>query len=111
VSVSDKTISQRLRRRTKANENWAIGVIHSLPIAINRESKSLLERSTPSWRELFYRLKISKTFIFGKNSLSDPDLEELKEHNVHIEIVEKSGHSMAWENPEGLAKAIKKELR
>ncbi len=97
--------------REDSNENWAVGLIHSLPIAINRESKSLVAGQTPSWRELFYNLNISRTFIFGKNSLPDPDLEVLKKQNVHIEIVEKAGHSMAWENPEGLALAIKNGIK
>lgn len=93
--------------RADSNENWAVGLTHSLPIAIHRESKSLVEGQTPSWRELFYKLNIPKTFIFGRNSLPDPDLQELKKQNVHIEIVDNAGHSMAWENPEGLTLAIK----
>jgi len=93
--------------RENSNENWAVGLTHSLPITIYRESRSLVEGQTPSWRELFYMLNIPKTFIFGRNSLPDPDLQELKKQNINIEIVENAGHSMAWENPEGLALAIK----
>jgi haloalkane dehalogenase len=91
-----------------SNTKWAVGLENSYPIAINREARSLVEGQIPGWRELFYRLKIKKTFIFGENSLPEPDLEELKKHDIHIEIVKNAGHSMAWENPEGLSKAIQK---
>jgi haloalkane dehalogenase len=93
--------------RQNKNEQWAIGLENSFELAINREAKSLVDGETPSWREKLYSLKIKKTFIWGENSLPDPDLEELKRQNIHIEIVKNAGHSMAWENPEGLAKAIK----
>jgi pimeloyl-ACP methyl ester carboxylesterase len=93
--------------RNDLNENWAIGLNQSLPEAVYRESKSLVKGQTPSWRELFYSLKISKTFIFGENSLPAPDLQELIKQNIHIEIVKNAGHSMAWENSEGLSIAVK----
>ncbi len=48
-----------------------------------------------------------KTFIFGEDSLPDPEMQVLNDHGVHIEVVPKAGHSMAWENPKGLADAIK----
>ena len=31
----------------------------------------------------------------------------VKEHNIKIEVVPNAGHSMAWENLQGLAQAIK----
>jgi len=34
----------------------------------------------------------------------------LKEHEINIEIVKSAGHSMAWENPKGLAKAISRGI-
>ena len=43
----------------------------------------------------------------GKDSfLLAKCLEELQRHGIHMEIVKEAGHSMAWENPEGLAEAI-----
>lgn len=64
--------------------------------------------SNPSWREILYSLKCSKTFIFGEKSLPDDDKDELARHGINIEVVENAGHSMAWENPKGLAEAIKR---
>ena len=61
-----------------------------------------------SWRELLYSFEFPKYFIFGEKSLPDDDFEKLKEHNIKIEVVPNTGHSMAWENPHGLAQAIKK---
>lgn len=89
------------------NHNWATGLKNSLPLAINREANSLVAGQTPEWRKMFYNLNIPRTFIFGENSLPDPDEQELRKHNIKIEIVKDAGHSMAWENPDGLALAIK----
>ncbi len=90
-----------------SNEKWAASLLVTSPRAAYMESKSLIEGQAPSWRNVFYTLNISRTFIFGKKSLPDPDMPKIKNENIHIEIVKDAGHSMAWENPEGLAAAIK----
>ncbi|WP_237582990.1 alpha/beta fold hydrolase [Photobacterium halotolerans] len=97
--------------RKESNENWAASLLMSSPVAVYRESKSLIEGQCPSWRDVFYSLKVSKTFIFGRNSLPDPELKELESKNIHIEIVDRAGHSMAWDNPEGLATAISAAIK
>jgi pimeloyl-ACP methyl ester carboxylesterase len=89
------------------NQNWVASFSMSNPIAIFRESKSLVEGQTPSWRDILYSLPIPRTFIFGEKSLPDPEFKILKNNNIHIEIVKEAGHFMASENPEGLAIAIK----
>lgn len=90
-----------------SNENWAASLSLSSPIAIHRTACSLIKGSSPSWRQTYYRLRCSKTYIFGSNSLPDPDFEELIKQQVDVVTVSEAGHSMAWENPEGLAMAIK----
>ncbi|WPC75396.1 alpha/beta fold hydrolase [Vibrio porteresiae] len=92
------------------NTEWAAGLSNSLPLAIYKNALSLIAGEQPSWRETFYALPVSKTYIFGSNSLPDPDAEILANHKIQIEIVPGAGHSMAWENPEGLARAIKKSI-
>lgn len=92
--------------KNDSNDSWAASLSMSSPIAVYRESKSLIAGISPSWRELFYALNTPKTFIFGNNSLPDPDLQVLKAENINIEIVPEAGHSMAWDNPEGLAVAM-----
>lgn len=90
-----------------SNEMWAASFSVSSPRAVYEISKSAIEGETPSWREILYSLDCPKTFIFGENSLPDPDMQVLAEHGVYIEIVQNAGHSMAWENSRGLAVAIK----
>lgn len=92
--------------KKESNENWAASLAMSSPIAIYRESISLIEGQSPCWRKVFYSLKASKTFIFGNNSLPDPDYMEIEKESINIEIIPDAGHSMAWEKPKGLATAI-----
>jgi len=51
-----------------------------------------------------------RTVIFGARSLPDPDAERLKELGVAVRVVPDCGHAMAWENPAGLAAAIRASL-
>lgn len=53
---------------------------------------------------------LSRTVIFGSASLPDPDVEALARQGVNIEVVPDAGHLMPWENPGGLAAAIKRGL-
>ena len=55
---------------------------------------------------MLYEFDIPKFFIFGENSLPSDDLEELPKHGVNVKTVKNAGHSMAWENPEGLTEVI-----
>lgn len=85
---------------------WALSMNISLPQAIYRESVSLINGSSPSWREILYSLDVPKTYLFGSDSLPDSDFEKLPCNGVKVGMVPHAGHSMAWENPEGLASAI-----
>ncbi|XPV75409.1 MAG: alpha/beta fold hydrolase [Desulfovibrio sp.] len=93
------------------NGNWAAGLEASSPLAVHRESVSLVKGQSPSWRETLYELNLAKTFIFGEHSLPDADRAALADQGIHIEIVPNAGHSMAWDNPEGLAIAIQNGIR
>lgn len=92
--------------RANGNEMWAASLSVWSHKAAYLISKSAADGEKPSWREILYSLECPRTFIFGENSLPDPDVKELTEHGVNIEIVKQAGHSMAWENPKGLAEAI-----
>lgn len=96
-----------LQSQRASNEMWAASFSVTSPTALYRISRSAIEGQTPSWREILYSLSCPKTFIFGENSLPNPEMQVLMDHGVHIEIVRSAGHSMAWENPRGLAIAIK----
>jgi pimeloyl-ACP methyl ester carboxylesterase len=82
----------------------------SSPVAVFRESQSLIEGESTGWRSILQSLDIPRTFIFGEQSLPDPDLDLLKEQGIHTEVLEKAGHSMAWDNPGGLAMAIRNAI-
>jgi pimeloyl-ACP methyl ester carboxylesterase len=76
------------------------------PFAAHRAAVSLVEGSSPSWRQQLVALQIPRTVLFGTRSLPDPDVEALPTVGVGVAIVPDAGHSMAWENPSGLARAI-----
>lgn len=88
------------------NTTWAKSLSITSPKAVYDEAVSLVNGQSKTWRSILYKLSCPITFIFGRNSLPDNDLDVLKQHKINIEIVDNAGHSMAWENPEGLAEAI-----
>lgn len=96
--------------REHGNQMWAASLSLWSPKAAHGLSVSAILGQTPSWREVLYSLDCPRTYIFGERSLPDPDHQVLSKQGLHIEIVENAGHSMAWENPQGLAKAIVKGL-
>lgn len=90
---------------------WASSLSVWLPKAAYLISRSAAVGGNPSWRSTLYSLECHKTFIFGERSLPDPDMQILAENGIKIEIVKQAGHSMAWENPEGLASAISRGIQ
>jgi len=97
--------------RVNGNTLWAASLSLWSPKAAYLISKSAANGQNPSWREILYSLECPKTFVFGENSLPDADSQVLAAHGVNIEIVKHAGHSMAWENPKGLAEAIQKGIK
>ncbi|KAI0476394.1 Alpha/Beta hydrolase protein [Xylariaceae sp. FL0804] len=81
------------------------------PVAVYRAARSLVEgrRSSPkSWRERFLgqHPTTRKAFIFGEQSLPDPDVDALRAEGVKVLVVKDAGHLMGMDNPVGLAEAI-----
>ncbi|WP_368490530.1 alpha/beta fold hydrolase [Clostridium sp. BJN0013] len=99
-----------VNENSSENSIWASALSVCSSTAISRISKSAVAGAEPSWREILYSLPCKRTFIFGEKSLPDDDQTELEKHMINIEIVKSAGHSMAWENPKGLAEAIKKGI-
>lgn len=104
---------QKIIEENYANGNaiWAKSLSNTSPKAVYDEAVSLVEGQPKTWRSILYELPCPRTFIFGEKSLPDRDLEDLQQNKINIEIVKNAGHSMAWENPEGLAKAIAEGLK
>lgn len=94
--------------RTVENGLWSASLSVWSAKAAYLLSQCAASVQQPSWREILYSLDCPKTYIFGRYSLPSPDLAVLEQQGVNVEIVEQAGHSMAWENPEGLANAIGK---
>lgn len=104
--VFDETVNSN----SIENSMWSATLSVCSSIAISRISKSAVAGGDPSWRDILYSLQCKRTFIFGEKSLPDDDKIELEKQRINIEIVKSAGHSMAWENPKGLAEAIKKGI-
>lgn len=101
---------EAVNENTIGNSMWAATLSVCSSTAISRISKSAVAGGDPSWREILYSLQCKRTFIFGEKSLPDDDKIELERRMINIEIVKSAGHSMAWENPKGLAEAIKRGI-
>ncbi|QGX00052.1 alpha/beta fold hydrolase [Streptococcus ruminicola] len=97
--------------QTSGNTMWAATLSNWSPYAVHRLSVDAVQGGEVSWRKLLYDLKIPKTVIFGRKSLPDDDYESLDRDGIPLKVIENVGHSMAWENPNGLAKAISSCLK
>ncbi|BBN97676.1 alpha/beta fold hydrolase [Sporolactobacillus terrae] len=96
--------------RASGNQMWAASLSLWSREAAYRLSKSAAKGVEPSWRKQFYALDCPKTFLFGAKSLPDPDEQMLRQQGIGVDVVKNAGHSMAWENPSGLARAIAKGI-
>jgi len=88
------------------NAIWAGTMAASWAVAGHRSARSLVQGTEPSWRQQLLGLSMPRTVIFGERSLPDPDAETLPGAGIRVAIVANAGHSMAWENPSGVANAI-----
>jgi len=89
---------------------WAASLSISAPYAVRRGATSLIAGGKPTWRELLLRMTMPRTVIFGEKLLPDEDTQRLPQQRIAISVVPQAGHSMAWENPAGLAGAMRKAL-
>lgn len=90
------------------NPIWAGSMAITAPFAAHRSAVSLVRGGSPSWREQLSLHSAHRTVLFGADSLPDPDFESLPDQGISVARVPNAGHSMAWENPSGLAQAIAK---
>lgn len=107
----EKGCAEILRSAQKhGNTLWAASLAVTLPRAAWLISQSAIQGGVPAWRDILYKADCPKTYIYGEKSLPDENEPMLKQHGVHIEVVPGAGHSMAWENPAGLAQCIYKGI-
>lgn len=94
--------------RDNGNDIWAASLAQSASYAVHRTACSLVAGSDPTWQGILSALAVPRTIIVGESSLPYDDVERLAPTGVNSLVVARAGHSMAWENPTGLAEAIAK---
>jgi pimeloyl-ACP methyl ester carboxylesterase len=92
--------------RIEGNVIWASSLSLSAAFAVHRGAASLVAGCQPTWRDMLCGLDVPKTIIFGQHSLPSADFEWLPRHGCMVDVVPEAGHSMAWDNPAGLATAL-----
>lgn len=85
---------------------WAGSLQSNAPYAVWRGAASLVAGVTPSWAERFLALSCPVFLLFGEQSLPDNDFDEIRQKGVMVSVIPDAGHSMSWENPSALAKAL-----
>jgi pimeloyl-ACP methyl ester carboxylesterase len=88
------------------NLMWAGSMAIADALAVHRAATSLVRGSSPSWYDQLRRLTIPRVVLFGARSLPDPDFDALRKDGITVAVIPDAGHSMAEENPSGLAHAI-----
>ena len=86
--------------------DYAGTVRASDPVCLYRSAVSLIADRSPSYRERFYGLGMPRTFIFGEQTLPDPNESLLREQGIDVRIVPGAGHDLMGGNPDGFACAI-----
>jgi len=81
------------------------------PACLYRSAVSLIANRELSYRERFYGMRMPRTFIFGEQTLPDPDEQLLREKDIDVLIVPGAGHDMMGGNPDGFACAIADALK
>jgi len=90
-----------------ASSAIAVGMLQvAAPHALHRSAASLVEGTRPTWRDILYSLSISRTYVFGEQSLPDEDVHELPTHGVQVLIVDSAGHGLVWDNPAGVGELL-----
>jgi pimeloyl-ACP methyl ester carboxylesterase len=80
------------------------------PQALHRSAVGLIQGTQPMMREQLLQMTIPRVYIFGEKSLPDPDWEGLPRQGIQVLRVPDAGHGMAWDNPGGVAEALKVAL-
>ncbi|MBU0596243.1 alpha/beta hydrolase [Candidatus Bipolaricaulota bacterium] len=76
------------------------------PIGLYRSALSLIAGRSPTYREHLTALPIARTYVFGEETLPDPDVDRLQEAGIDVRVVPRAGHGMMIDNPDGFAAAL-----
>ena len=110
--AEESFVSQGYRAMLEAETSpWKGCLQNNAPWAVWRGAASLVAGVQPSWSQRFLHLPCPVWLIFGELSLPDPDLDEMRQQGIAIKIIPDAGHSMSWENPSALARALSECLQ
>jgi pimeloyl-ACP methyl ester carboxylesterase len=96
--------------RSEGNDVWAASLSLSAAYAVHRGATSLVHGSNPPWSAVMAGTAVPKTIIVGEMTPAHPDTGRLSREGVSFATVPRAGHAMAWQNPVGLATAIRQAL-
>lgn len=85
---------------------WAGSLLSNAPYAVWRGASSLVTGAASAWFDTFIALQLPKSLLFGEHSLPDEDFSAIQAAGINTIIIANAGHSMSWENPAGLARAL-----
>ena len=113
--IAGQSEAEFLASGHQAELDWFLGMGWVTRVATFRAASShglyrsavwLVKGTEPPMRERLYDLSIPRAYLFGAESLPDPDWEELPRHGVLVSSIPDSGHDMPNNNPGGLAETI-----
>jgi pimeloyl-ACP methyl ester carboxylesterase len=99
-------LSLNARLLAEERSPWAGCLQNSAPWAVWRAASSLIRGSDTPWFTQLCQLRCQKMLIVGERSLPYADSDLVQAQGIPVGIVPHAGHSMAWENPQGLAQLI-----
>jgi pimeloyl-ACP methyl ester carboxylesterase len=89
----------------------AAGILQvAAPHALHRSAVSLVHGTRPTMRERLLQMTIPRAYIFGEQSLLDPEMRDiwdaLASEGIQLLSVPSAAHGMVWDNPSGVAEAV-----
>ncbi|MEX3844452.1 alpha/beta fold hydrolase [Paraburkholderia sp. BR10882] len=104
-------VSQLLAQLKAAggNDAWLGPFAVASPHAIYQWAKSALDDNAENWLEDFARLSSNKGVILPDTAASE-EIAQFEQAGCAVELVANTEHMMAYDNPDGLARAISNRL-
>lgn len=90
----------------EGNDIWAASLARSSSLATHRSACSLIAGSAATWLQMLASLSGPRTVLVGEKFFPYPDIEKLSDIGITMAIIPNAGHSVAGDNPSGLAEAI-----
>lgn len=79
--------------------------------ALHRSATGLVAGTQPTMREMLVQMTIPRLYVFGDQSLPDPDFNALPGMGVDVAVIAEAGHGLVWDNPTDFAAVLRGFLR